>query len=167
MMYNIIFSTGPNFPILSTLPWEIKIPFWVTESTFPNVSLLCLHLKTVSQHYFISLVHPMLSKALQLSFHELAFAQWHFILVKKYQVKFCMAETSNLKSILSKIMAKTLCNMICFAETQLCSEGYVILKILLIQHFLMAAKLISWLFKKNTKKMALRFLFGQVYLFLK
>ena len=77
-----------------------------------------------------------------------------------------MAETSNLKSILSKIMAKTLCNMICFAETQLCSEGYVILKILLI-HFLMAAKLISWLFKKNTKKMALRFLFGQVYLFLK
>ena len=78
-----------------------------------------------------------------------------------------MAETSNLKSILSKIMAKTLCNMICFAETQLCSEEYVILNILLIQHFLTAAKLISWLFKKNTKKMALRFLFGQVYLFLK
>ena len=76
-----------------------------------------------------------------------------------------MAETSHLKSILSKIMAKTLCNM-CFAKTQLCSEGYVILKILLIQHFLMAAKLISWLFKKNTKKMALLFLFGQVYLFL-
>ena len=77
-----------------------------------------------------------------------------------------MAETSHLKSILSKITAKTLCNVMCFAKTQLCSEGYVILKILLIQHFLTAAKLISWLFKKNTKKMALLFLFGQVYLFL-
>ena len=105
-----------------------------------------------SQHYFISLVHLLLSKALQPSFHELAFAQWHFIFVKKYQVKFCMAETSHLKSILSKITAKTLCNVMCFAKTQLCSEGYVILKILLIQHFLTAAKLISWLFKKNTKK---------------
>ena len=44
----------------------------------------------------------MLSKAIQPSFHRaLAFAQLHFVLVEKYQIKFCMTETSQLKSILS------------------------------------------------------------------
>ena len=58
MTYNVIFPIASNFPIVSTLLWEIKIVFWETKITVPNVSILCLHLKTVSQHYFLSFVHP-------------------------------------------------------------------------------------------------------------
>ena len=58
MTYNVIFPIVSNFPIVSTLLWEFKIVFWETEITFPNVSVLCLHLKTVSQRYFLSFVHP-------------------------------------------------------------------------------------------------------------
>ena len=58
MTYNVIFPIAYNFPFVSTLLWEIKIVFWETEITFPNVSILCLHLKTVSQRYFLSFVHP-------------------------------------------------------------------------------------------------------------
>ena len=57
MTYNVIFPIASNSPIVSTLLWEIKIVFWETEITFPNVSILCLHLKTVSQRYFLSFVH--------------------------------------------------------------------------------------------------------------
>ena len=89
---------------------------------------LCLHLKTVSQHYFILLVYPMLSKSLQPSFHhKLASAQWHFVLVKKYQVK-CMADTSHFKSIFQKLQQKLyfVCNVMCFAKIQLCYQQCVI-----------------------------------------
>ena len=49
-------------------------------------------------------VHPMLSTALQPTFHRaLAFVQWHFVLVEKCQIKFFMTETSHSKSILSNI----------------------------------------------------------------
>ena len=57
MTYNVIFQIASNFPVVSTLLWEIKIVFWETEITFPNVSILCLHLKIVSQRYFVSFVH--------------------------------------------------------------------------------------------------------------
>ena len=56
-MTYVIFPIASNSPIVSTLLWEIKIVFWETEITFPNVSILCLHLKTVSQRYFLSFVH--------------------------------------------------------------------------------------------------------------
>ena len=91
MACNVIFPIGSNFPIVSTLLWGIKILLSDTEVFFPNVSLSCLHLKAVFQHYFMSFVHPMQSKALQSSFYLLlAFLQWHFVLVVKYQVKFSL-----------------------------------------------------------------------------
>ena len=76
--------------------------------------------------YFTSFVHPMQSKALQPSFHcALAFLQWHFVLVVKYQVNFCKAETSHLKSILSNHTAKLcfICKVMRFAKIQPCSQG--------------------------------------------
>ena len=56
-MYNVIFPIASNFPVVSTVLWEIKKVFWETEITFPNVSVLCLHLKAVFQCYFLSFVH--------------------------------------------------------------------------------------------------------------
>ena len=126
MTYNFILPIGSNFPIVSTLLWEIKILFWETKIIFPNVYLLCLHLKPVSQCYFTLFLHPMQNKALQPSFHcALVFLQWHFVLAVKYQVKFFKTETSHLKSIPSNHTAKLcfICSMMCFAKIQLCSQG--------------------------------------------
>ena len=126
--YEYSCSNRENLPNLTfsqlVLLWEIKILFWDTEIVFP-VSLSCLHLKAVSQSCFTSFVHPMQSKALQPSFHRaLAFLQWHFVLVVKYQVNFCKAETSHLKSILSNHTAKLcfICNVMRFAKIQPCSQ---------------------------------------------
>ena len=70
--YNIIFPTGSNIPVVSMLLWEIKILKEI-EITFPSVSLLCLHLKTISQRYFLSFVHPEVTTwgVLQKNFSEI------------------------------------------------------------------------------------------------
>ena len=46
MTCNFIFPADSNFPIVFTLLWKIKMLFWETEITLPNVFFLCLHLKT-------------------------------------------------------------------------------------------------------------------------
>ena len=42
-IFRVLTSPGSNFKMLSKLPSEIEI--WETETTFPNIFLLCLHMK--------------------------------------------------------------------------------------------------------------------------
>ena len=98
------------------LPWS-----------FPVV-LAC---EKLSQRYFISFVHPMLRTALQLSFfHVSALAQWHFVLVGNYQVKFCQKVKIIKKNILSYlIIKKAILSVVqcVFQKIKLCSQVCVIL----------------------------------------
>ena len=61
----------------NTILWEIEI-------IFPSVFLSGLHVKTVSQCYFVIFVHPQLNAALQLSFYVSPFAWGIFVLVEDY-----------------------------------------------------------------------------------
>ena len=75
--------------------------------------------------YLISFVDPLLSAALQPSFHPtLAFddARWRFVLVENCQVKFPLREAIQLKSILFNIFTKSysICSVMQrFAKMQL------------------------------------------------
>ena len=132
--------TTPEREVKHYFHFRLKFPkcvysTWGTEILYCNLGnrnyfsrcfLVVFACEKVSQRYFISFVHPVLSAALQPWFQcVLAFAQWLFVLVQTYQV---MTESDRVES--SKIRTSQraiLCSAMRFAKIQLRSQGCVIL----------------------------------------
>ena len=106
MMYNIISSISSNFPIVSTLVWEIEILYFgnwkLSFLMFP--CCVCMQ-KSVSQYYFLSFVDPLLSVVFTPTILcVLYFPWWPFVLVENYHVMFYLTEIGSIGPIIFYIL---------------------------------------------------------------
>ena len=137
--YNVILTIDSNFQVVSSLLLEFKIMFWEAEITFPNVSLLWLHLKALSQCYITCASNVEQCFTFTISLYDTL-----------YLMTLCF---SHLKSILLNIAAKLcfVCSEMCFAKAQFVPRDvlyyiYFVNTTFIVFNFLRRAKLISSLF---------------------